>query len=180
MRVGRSARRRPIIAQHPSRVPRLKCADRRSLLAGTALASTLLLTGLVIPTPAQAVACLQPAPPAPISDSSATNPIICVNTEPRNAILGDPAAIFLSTTGAGHFIDLYNSGTLTGTGIGARGILVFTGGPDASVTITNIGDITTDGQQAYGIQASTGIGVTVISRYFPEFEQELPSYLSQS
>jgi autotransporter family porin len=144
-------------------LPRLGCADRRALLAGTALASTLLLGTLFAPTPAQAVACVQPASPAPINDFSATDPIICVNTEPRNAILGDPAAIFLQTTGAGHFIDLYNSGTLTGTGLGARGIGAFAGGPDASVTVVNVGDITTDGQQAYGINAVTGIGPNVFA-----------------
>jgi autotransporter family porin len=138
-------------------LPRLRGADRHSLLAGTALVSTLLIGSLFAPTPAQAVACVQPASPAPISDFSATDPIICVNTEPRNAILGDPAAIFLQTTGAGHFIDLYNSGTLTGTGLGARGILAGTGGPGASVTINNVGDITTDGQQAYGIQVNTNV-----------------------
>jgi hypothetical protein len=113
------------------------------------------LSSLLTPTPAAAVACTQPPSPNPINQFSNTDPIICVNTEPRNAVLGNPGAIFLQTTGAGHFIDLYNSGTLTGTGLGARGIGAFTGGPGASVTVVNLGDITTDGQQAYGIQVGT-------------------------
>jgi hypothetical protein len=133
---------------------RLDCADRRTLLAGTALASTLLLSTLLTPTPALAIACTQPPSPTPINNFSNTDPIICVNTEPRTAVSpGDPGAIFLFTTGEGHYINLYNSGPLTGTGLGARGIGAFTGGPDASVTVINVGDIVTDGQQAYGIQA---------------------------
>ncbi len=157
----RAGRRRPIGSQKQATLPRLRCADRRSLFAGTALASTLLLGSLLAPTPAAAVACIQPASPTPINDFSNTDAIICVNTEPRTAVFpGDLGAIFLQTTGAGHFIDLYNSGTLTGIGLGARGIGAFTGGPGASVTVVNVGDITTDGQQAYGIQ----VGASAPSR----------------
>jgi hypothetical protein len=44
-------------------------ADRKSLLLGTALASTLILGSLLTPTPAAAVACIQPASP---NDNQAT------------------------------------------------------------------------------------------------------------
>jgi hypothetical protein len=84
--------------------------DRRSLLFGTALVSTLVLGGILAPTPASAVACIQPASPNPIIDAEATF-ITCVNTEPRTNAAGN--AIDLTTTGTGSYIDLYNSGLLT-------------------------------------------------------------------
>jgi len=67
---------------------------------------------LIVPTPAAAVSCIQPASPSPISDTEATF-ITCVNTEPRINTAGD--AIDLSTTGIGSYIDLDNSGVLTAT-----------------------------------------------------------------
>jgi hypothetical protein len=74
-------------------LPWLRSADRRSLLTGTALASTLLLSSLLAPTPAAAIACTQPPSPAAINNFSTTDPIICINTEPRTAVSpGDPGA----------------------------------------------------------------------------------------
>ncbi len=86
----------------PHLPPRVR-ADRKSLLLGTALASTLLLGSLLTPTPAHAVACIQPASPNPIIDTQATF-ITCVNTEPRTSAAAN--AIDLTTTGAGSYIDL--------------------------------------------------------------------------
>ncbi len=136
--------------------PRFACADRRALLAGTALASTLLIGSLLTPTPAAAIACTQPPSPNPISTVSVTDPIVCVNTEPRTGVGVD--AIFLQTVGGGHFIDLYNSGTLNTTGLGAHGMFTQTYGQDAFIHIVNVAGIATTGQQSYGIEAISAAG----------------------
>ena len=74
--------------------PRLNWTHQRSLVAGIALASTLLLGSLV--GPATAGPCVQPASPNPIIDSQAA-PITCTNTDPRvgtgvDAIISRPPA----------------------------------------------------------------------------------------
>jgi len=76
---------------------RPQTAKRASLLAGTALASTLLLSSLLVPAPAKAASCTQLPSPAPISDLNINDFIICVNTEPRTNPAGN--AIELSTIG---------------------------------------------------------------------------------
>jgi hypothetical protein len=98
-----------------SYVPRLRSADRKSLLLGTALASTLLISAVLTPTPASAVACIQPPSPNPINTNTVgdNQPIICVNTEPRTNPAGN--AINLTTDGTGSYIDLSNSGVLSAT-----------------------------------------------------------------
>jgi len=68
-------------------LPHLRSADRKSLLLGTALASTLLFGGVLAPTPAHAVDCFAAATPPP----GASGPIIvfppvndfitCTNTD---------------------------------------------------------------------------------------------------
>jgi hypothetical protein len=80
-------------------------AERKLLLLGTALASTLLFAGISAPTSALAVPCVQPASPTPINFSTLLDnqPITCVNTEPRT---GTPNAILLITQGANSFIDV--------------------------------------------------------------------------
>jgi hypothetical protein len=87
-------------------------SDRRSLLLGTALASTFLLGSLFAPTAAHATTdCLAPSPPAPAPIfTSVADSITCVNTEARN---GTAYAIYLNSNAPGGFIDLYNSGVLT-------------------------------------------------------------------
>src|SRR3954454_25058052 len=60
--VTRRARRAP--SRLVPYTPRLRSADRKSLLLGTALASTLLLGRLLAPTPAQAVDCFAAATPS--------------------------------------------------------------------------------------------------------------------
>jgi len=96
--------------------------DRRTLLLGTALASTLLVGILLTPTPADAVFdCIvgpppAPASPGPIADTGINNSIVCINTEPRTNATGN--AITLSTVNANHYIDLNSSGLLTATNAG--------------------------------------------------------------
>jgi hypothetical protein len=118
----------------------IPCTNRKALLLGTALASTLVLISVLTPTPAAAVACIQPASPNPINDTEATF-ITCVNTEPRTNAAGN--AIYLQTTGTGSYIDLYNSGTLSAANAasGAVGILAYTQSANSAVTIENHGDI---------------------------------------
>jgi autotransporter family porin len=114
--VTRRARRAP--SRLVPYTPRLRSADRKSLLLGTALASTLLLGTLLAPTPAQAVDCFAAATPPP----GASGPIIvfppvndfitCTNTDDRfnNPALPQAGAVIrLSTTGDLHSIDLDNS-----------------------------------------------------------------------
>jgi hypothetical protein len=89
-------------------------ADRKSLLLGTALASTLLIASLLTPTPAAAVPCDQNPPfaPDPIIDFNVPDALTCVNTADRN---NDAVSnvILLTTTGVGSYVDLHNSGELT-------------------------------------------------------------------
>jgi hypothetical protein len=108
--------------------------DRRSLLLGTALASTLLTGVLCAPSAALAfppgVPCSTPGP-TQIFEYSNTSPIVCVNTDTR---IGDPFAINLYTVGDGLFIDLNNGGTLHST---ALGIVTNTSGYQAGIHIVN-------------------------------------------
>ena len=121
--------------------------DRASLLLTTALASTLLAACLLAPTPTSAVvACVQPASPLPILDSSATDAITCVNVDDRDGGAGDA---ILTTTVSNHYIDLYNSGTLTA---GDDGIFTSTTGGNSDIRIENVGDITAGDE---GIEATT-------------------------
>ena len=143
--MGRTARDRHTRGKRPrlhslvgirSRLCRPRNAGRASLLAGTALVSTLLLTCLLGSNPAQAASCIQPLSPAPISDLNVNDTIICVNTEPRSNPAGN--AIELSTIGNNHLIDLYSSGALTAS---EAGIFANTTGNHSLITIENIGDI---------------------------------------
>jgi hypothetical protein len=149
----------------PSLQPRTfrHCAvrtDRRSLLLGTALASTLLLGTLTHPSPASALTCAGDigTGPAPISHLNVNDFIYCINTEARTNAAGD--AIDLSTINANHYIYLNSSGTLTATNAGpARGIFTRTNGNNSPIDIINAGDIvaTSTGALAYGIDAVTRI-----------------------
>jgi len=101
-------------AQTASLPVSLRCCDRKSLLLGTALVSTLLLGTVAAPTPAQAVftcATFVGTGPAPINPLPQADSIICVNTEARTSAGGN--AIELSTSGDDHDIYLNNSGKLT-------------------------------------------------------------------
>ena len=109
--------------------------------AGTALASTFLISTLVAPAPAAAqTACTQPASPLPIIDLNVDDAIVCVNTEARTNAAGD--AISLSTTDDdGHYIDLYSNGLLTAS---EDGIDTLTSGDNSFIAIENVGDIDAD------------------------------------
>src|SRR5262245_45649793 len=115
MRAFRSERRPHRFPKPLPSLPRIGHADRRSLLLGTALASTLLLGSLLAASPAVAVPCTQDPPfsPNPISDPNVPTNITCVNTDPRTNAAGD--AIYLNTTGDGSFIEIENSGVLEAT-----------------------------------------------------------------
>jgi hypothetical protein len=109
----------------PGSLPRLRSADRKSLLLGTALVSTLLLTGLLAPSPARAVVNCPPGsfpPPGPIAINNPGDDIVCVNVYDRT---NAGTVITLTTNGANEFIHLYNSGTLTASGA-ANGVYVRT------------------------------------------------------
>jgi len=98
----------------------MKNADRKALLLGTALASTLLLGTLIAPSPAAAqVTCAinppnVPAPPGRIEIINPGDSIDCVNVFDRNNG-AELEVIHLETDGANEFITLDNSGNLTAT-----------------------------------------------------------------
>jgi Autotransporter beta-domain/Autochaperone Domain Type 1 len=143
-------------------------ADRKSLLLGTALASTLLVAVMTAPTPAHAVVdCLSVAPPSPgaitVNDS---DDITCVNTEPRESGPGN-YAIYLRTFNSGDFdIYLNNSGPLTATNAAgaAYGIHALTDGVANDIDVVNSGSITVTatGANARGIRAFTNLDDSTI------------------
>ena len=137
--------------------------DRKTLLVGTALASTLLLGAIGHPTQAIAVTLTCAGDvgtgPTPI-DHANDDPIICVNTEART---GGPYAIYLATPDSapaadGQFISLDSRGTLTATYVGpVYGIYTATLGDFSPITIENRGNVraTSTGDEAFGIFADT-------------------------
>jgi len=150
---------------------RFKTADRKALLLGTALASTLLVASLAAPTEAQAASSctvggvnfVLPDPPDPI-DIVNTPPgnIVCENDVMRT---GDGtsgfAAINLETDDDAEPIVLDTDGPLDSYNFAgnAYGIRTVTDGLGSTITITNDGgiDVETGGDNAgaYGISATT-------------------------
>jgi hypothetical protein len=134
-------------------------ADCKAVLLGTALASTLVLGSLLVaPTPAGAVACIQPPSPNPINTNTVgpDQPIICVNTEPRTNPAGN--AINLTTNGSRSYIDLSNSGVLNATNNNnsfMSGVLALTRGDDSPIAVENTAAITA---------TNTGTGNTIAIR----------------
>ncbi|MGV1013755.1 MAG: autotransporter outer membrane beta-barrel domain-containing protein [Methyloceanibacter sp.] len=132
----RAGRAGPAQARHQIAVPQIRCADRKSLLLGTALASTLLLGTLAAPAPANAQLVVCP----PFIAASATDSLICNNAVPVTNPAG--SAIDLTTTGIGLFIDVDNSGNLTATHpVNAIGIFGNTNAAGSFIDIFNSGDI---------------------------------------
>jgi hypothetical protein len=122
---------------------RLGATDRQSLLLGTALALTLLIGSLLGATPAHADATCPPGtfpPPGPIAIINPGDDISCFNVyDHSNA--GN--VIDLETNAANEFINLYNSGILTGAS-GASpvdGILAYTGQVNSPITIQNVASV---------------------------------------
>ena len=157
----RGARRGKFARSHQAQrrqllVPRFVRADRKSLLLGTALASTFLFGSLMAPTPASAVqtCLLDIIPLVPINHTGVNDSINCLNFLPRTGLSVD--AIALSTVNDNHSIALTN--TLTGAlvAIGADGIDASTTGNTSPITISNSGPIATTNLFAEGIEAFTG------------------------
>jgi hypothetical protein len=128
----------------------LRSADRKSLLLGTALASTLLLGTLVAPAPAHALSCPQP-PGGPINVASATDSIECVNV--FDIPTAPTIAIDLATSGDNHFITLGNSGNL---GAGDYGIRTFT---SAQAAISTSSTAATSWSAAFSTTSAFGRGL---------------------
>jgi len=173
------ARPRQTSKQHTSLAKPCGHADRKALLLGTALASTLLIAGLMAPPPAQAqtnctvggVPVFTPPPPGPIEITPPPpGAIDCVNTFDRNNG-GTDTVIELRTNGVNEPISLDNSGDLTATGplgLNLFGIRARTFDTDSSIDITNSGDIrATSGREANGIETRSyepGSSVTIDNR----------------
>jgi hypothetical protein len=142
---ARASRRGPkpsnVAPQRRLFLQRVGCADRKSLLLGTALT----------PSPAQAaVTCPQP-PGGPIAINTALDSINCVNV--FNIYAAPITAIDLQTSGANHFITLDNRGNLSA---GYFGIRTFTNGVGSYIDIVNSGDIVVGSvANHYGIYART-------------------------
>ena len=134
-------------------------ANRKSLLLGTALASTLVFSSLAGSTPALAVDCPQNPPfsPDPIIFSADAS-ITCINTDIRT---GAAFAINLSTPAGvvdGPFaIYLNNSGALSATANEALGIRTATDNDYSSITIINSNAVMVTSLYfgAYGISSVT-------------------------
>ena len=134
------------------------CVDRKALLLGTALVSTLLISMVAVPGPAHAVNCIQPPPTTPILDSQTT--LVCVNGDTRIATGVDAAIDLTTTTG-----DLYlnNSGDLIAA---YYGIQTKTTGSNSTTTIVNSGDVTVSsgglhvGIDAYALAPYSPIVIT--------------------
>ena len=141
------------------RVP-LGSANRKALLLGTALASTLLIASLVTPTPAAAVVtCVGDVGtgPLPIAHNE-MEPIHCVNTEARTNNPG-PAIFLYTNTNSGSYIYLNSQGTLISTNnLDATSLSVGSSAADSPIDIFNYGDIfaTSTGANANGIDVFEG------------------------
>jgi hypothetical protein len=122
---------RPIQSRPSAVLPRLRLADRKSLLLGTALASTLLIVSLLAPPPAQAVTTCPPGSGQILINVA--DDIVCVNVDDRTFA---GSVIDLTTTGGNSYINLYNSGFLTANAAGSvSGITTSTTGGNSPITI---------------------------------------------
>ncbi|MGV1013438.1 MAG: autotransporter domain-containing protein [Methyloceanibacter sp.] len=147
----------PPRARRQIALPRLGCADRKSLLLGTALVSTLLIGTIVAPSTVHAVDCLAtaPLPPGAITVNVADE-ITCFNTNDRAGAI----AINLTTGGGAnnpYSIYLNNSGALTATANVALAILTRTNNDYSSISIINSNTLVATSLQfgAYGIYSDT-------------------------
>ncbi len=160
----RTSSRRPDRQLHAQARPtRLICVNRGSLLAGTALATTLLLSSVITPTPAHAVRTCFPGDagvdPAPggIDINTNTESIDCENVFDRNNA-GAPV-IDLRTYGSGHAITLDNSGDLTSPD--DRGIRAYSNDSASAVSVTNTGDIDSERTAIYARTGGTDSTLSV-------------------
>jgi hypothetical protein len=146
-------------------------AERRMLLVGTALVSTLIAAA---PTPASAqIAVFRPLSPVPVKITNHRNCIFPGTCALINTILpgasidftntGDFAvagfaasAICAQTNFGRSHIYITNSGDLATVGFAAAGIQTIALGRRSPINIVNSGDIATAGINAYGIFAYGG------------------------
>ena len=135
--------------QGPSRPLRLFTSqtERRLLLAGTALVSTL---AVAMPAPASAQQAVNIVSVFPVN---VTNNDDCI-------FIGTCASII--TGGIGASINFTNRGDFATAGIGAIGINLITGALGGSITLKNSGDIATAGLGAIGINAITAFPLSSI------------------
>jgi outer membrane autotransporter protein len=121
----------------PAFIPQPGAIDRRTLLAGTALASTLFIGALLGPAPAsaqQAVSII--ASPVAVDIDNGSDCVFAGN------------CIEITTNGDGAFIDLGNSGNLTA---GQQGIYAATRAANSAINIVNTGVISSGyGGSYYG------------------------------
>jgi Autochaperone Domain Type 1 len=161
-----------------SRPVSLGRAKRGSLLAGTALASTLLLGSIAVPSSASAQqAVFIPASPFPVTLTNNKNCVFLgtcalINTfgiaasidftNTGNFAVAGPGALGISTNTAALLgsIKLNNSGNIATAGLGAIGISANTVAGLSPVEIVNSGDIATAGLGAIGISATTTLLAT--------------------
>jgi autotransporter family porin len=163
----RAKRLRPVQPRHSPILPRLRVAERKSLLLGTALASTLFISSVLSPPPAHAVTTCPPGtfpPPGPIS-IAVNDDINCVNVFDRT---NAGNVISLGANGGGHYLNLNNSGNLVATDVGgfAIGIFAFTNNGLSPIEIINSGDVaataTGANADAIGIDAFTNNGLSPV------------------
>ena len=157
------ARPRQTSNQYTSLPKRRGPADRKALLLGTALASTLLVIAIA-PTPAVAVVgnCALPGVTGSDAVRIADNaPIVCNNVLDRYEG-GVPYAVSLYTNGASATVTVTNTGDLTTGPVAdtAFGLYALTLGPDSTIDITNSGDVavTTVGNSFQATAISAGAG----------------------
>jgi len=141
------------------------CVDRKALLLGTALVSTLLIATVALPAPAHALQdCTADigTGPDPIIYLGTPDKINCINTEARTGEAPDFMAIGLSTTGKSRPIVLDSEGRLQSNSAvdSAYGIYAHSDGYNSAITIDNSGDITATSTaggkaNAFGIYADT-------------------------
>ncbi|MGE5271526.1 MAG: hypothetical protein ACM3JG_17840 [Thiohalocapsa sp.] len=110
----------------------MRRTDHKSLLVGAALVSTLVIGSLLTTTPASARACIQPAPPAPIIDSSTTEPITCINVDNRTNAADDTISIDVGGTATGG--EAIGGSANGGSGGNGGGAIVTAVGGDGTAT----------------------------------------------
>ena len=161
----RSGRRAHPTLQARTLLPQLRFADRKSLLLGTALASTLFIGSVLAPKSAHAATnCLTGNPPPGAITTNVADSIICINVDDRFNV--GPAVIRLQATGGNHYIELLNSGILTNINPAgyANGLAAATSGGNSPISVTNAGRILADAQSyVYGITVGATNGSSPVS-----------------
>jgi hypothetical protein len=172
----RLARRTNCAAPGKIRARTISCSlvriDRKSLPLGTARLEAAHRQHSVAPTPAAAVACLQPPSPSPINTNTVgpDQAIICVNTEPRTNPAGN--VINLTTNGTGSYTKPAVPSPSRTSDILARDTSLFFGRAygiyayaNRPISVDNTDDITAIGNDEIvrGISVETRFGDSPVS-----------------